>query len=101
MTYFLFSFVFMLVYGSGVAVLAYKAGKHNQDKLIKGFNKRGDRLYFHRSSINYVLLDHKVKDVALVDLAGEKWHAPIHSNLWIKEFIQEKQLPEKNNSQSE
>ncbi|WP_010197062.1 hypothetical protein [Psychrobacter sp. PAMC 21119] len=86
MTYFLFSFVFMLMYGSCVAVLAYKTGKCERDKLIKGVNKRGDRLYFYRSTINYILLDHKVKDVALIDLAGEKWHAPIHSNLWIKDF---------------
>lgn len=80
----------MLVYGIGVAVLAYRVGRRERDKLIKGVNKRGDRLYFYRSTINYVLLDHKVKDVALIDLAGEKWHAPIHSNLWIKDFTQEK-----------
>lgn len=86
MTYFLLSFVFILVYGIGVAVLAYRVGRGERDKLIEGFNKRGDRLYFYRSTINYVLLDHKVTDVALVDLAGEKWHAPIHSNLWIKDF---------------
>lgn len=87
MTYFLLSFVFMLVYGSGVAVLAYRVGRHERDKLIKATNKRGDSLYFYRSTINYVLLDHKVKSVFLVDLTSDKFLAPFDKNPWINDFI--------------
>ena len=90
MTYFLFSFFFMIMYGSCVAVLSYKVGKHERDVLIKASNKRGNHIYFYRSAIRYVLIDHKVKDVVMVDIGSDRFLAPIADNQWVNHFTQSK-----------
>ena len=77
----------MLMYGSCVAVLAYKAGKCERDKLIKAKNKKGNSLYFYRSSIDYLLLDNNVPDMVLVRIAGERLICPIEGNPWASNLI--------------
>lgn len=87
MTYTLFSFVFMLMYGSFVAVLAYKAGKSERDKLIKAVNKKDNPVYFYRSAVDYVMLDKKCPDLALVHIKGERMFVEIDKNPWVDGFI--------------
>lgn len=87
MTYFLFSFLFMLMYGSCVAVLAYKVGKCGRDKLVKAKNKKDNSIYFYRSSIDYVLLDKTAPNLVLIKIKGENFLAPLDKNPWVSEFI--------------
>lgn len=87
MTYFLFSFVFMLMYGSCVAVLAYKAGKRGRDKLIKAVNKKDNPVYFYRSAVDYVMLDKERPDLVLVHIKGERMFVQIDKNPWVNDFI--------------
>lgn len=89
MTYFLFNFVFMLMYGGFVAVLAYKAGKCVRDKLIKAKNKKDNSIYFYLSSIDYVLLDKTAPNLVLIKIKGENFLAPLDKNPWVNDFIAE------------
>ena len=89
MTYFLFSFLFMLMYGGCVAVLAYKAGKCGRDKLVKAKNKKDNFIYFYRSSIDYVLLDKTAPNLVLIKIKGENFLAPLDKNPWVSDFIAE------------
>ena len=90
MTYFLFNLVVMLTYGGCVAVLAYKAGKGERDKLIKAVNKKDNPVYFYRSAVDYVMLDKERPDLALVHIKGERMFVETGKNFWIDEFIKGK-----------
>lgn len=90
MTYTLLTFVFMLMYGSCVAVLAYKAGKYERDKLIEAVNQKGNQVYFYRSDVDYVLLDKERPELALTHIKGERMFVEIDKNPWVDKFIKGK-----------
>ena len=85
MTYFLFNFVFMLMYGGFVAVLAYKAGKHERGKMVKAANMSNQPVYFNTKNVQWVL----VNDLGEVSMrvADSNFRCLHADNLWIDDFI--------------
>lgn len=89
MTYTLFSFVFMLMYGSVVAVLAYKAGKSSK-RLVKALNFSGNTIYIDTSKIESVLIDENVEDGAgvMVNFGSQsRFRCRLADNPWVSDFI--------------
>lgn len=89
MTYTLFSFVFMLMYGSVVAVLAYKAGKSSK-RLVKALNFSGNTIYIDTSKIESVLIDENVEDGAgvMVNFGSQaRFKCRLADNPWVSDFI--------------
>ena len=89
MTYFLLSFVFMLMYGSVVAVLAYKAGKLSK-RLVKALNLSGNTIYIDTSKIESVLIDENVEDGAgvMVNFGSQaRFKCRLADNPWVSDFI--------------
>lgn len=89
MTYTLFSFVFMLMYGSVVAVLAYKAGKSSK-RLVKALNFSGNTIYIDTSKIESVLIDENVEDGAgvMVNFGSQsRFRCRLADNSWVSDFI--------------
>jgi len=88
-TYFLLSFVFMLMYGSVVAVLAYKAGKLSK-RLVKALNLSGNTIYIDTSKIESVLIDENVEDGAgvMVNFGSQaRFKCRLADNPWVSDFI--------------
>lgn len=85
MTYFLFSFVFILMYGSCVAVLAYKAGKYGRGKMVKAANMSNQPVYFNTKNVQWVLIN----DAGQVSMrvGGSNFKCLHDENLWIDDFI--------------
>lgn len=91
MTYFLLSFVFMLMYGSVVAVLAYKAGKLSK-RLVKALNLSGNTIYIDTSKIESVLIDENVEgegDAGVMVHFGSqtRFKCRLADNSWVSDFI--------------
>ena len=89
MTYTLFSFVFMLMYGSVVAVLAYKAGKSSK-RLVKALNFSGNTIYIDTSKIESVLIDENVEDGAgvMVNFGSQaRFKCRLADNPWVSDFV--------------
>ena len=91
MTYFLFSFVFMLIYGSCVAVLAYKAGKLSK-RLVKALNLSGNVIYIDTSKIESVLIDESVEGEGdagvMVNFSSQsRFRCRLADNAWVSDFI--------------
>ncbi len=89
MIHFLFSFVFMLMYGSCVAVLAYNAGKSSK-RLIKALNFSGNTIYIDTSKIESVLIDENVEDGAgvIVNFGSQaRFKCRLADNPWVSDFI--------------
>ena len=89
MTCFLFSLVFMLMYGSWVARHAYKAGKSSK-RLVKAINPLGNKVYIDTSKIESVLIDKKVEDGACVMVnfgSQSRFRCRLVDNPWVSEFI--------------
>lgn len=87
MTYALFTFVFMLMYGSFVAVLAYKAGKHERGKMVKANNMSKQPVYFNIKNVQWVLInDSGEVSMRVSDSNFRCLHA---DNLWVDEFIKD------------
>lgn len=89
MTYTLFSFVFMLMYGSVVALLAYKAGKLSK-RLVKALNLSGNVIYIDTSKIESVLIDENVEDGAgvMVNFGSQvRFKCRLADNPWVSDFI--------------
>ena len=89
MTYFLLSFVFMLMYGSVVAVLAYKAGKSSK-RLVKALNFSGNTIYIDTSKIESVLIDENVEDGAgvMVNFGSQaRFKCRLADNPWVSDFV--------------
>lgn len=85
MTYFLFTFVFMLMYGSFVAVLAYKAGKCDRGKVVKAANLSNQPVYFNIKNVQWVLInDSGEVSMRVADCNFKCLRA---NNLWIDDFI--------------
>lgn len=90
MTYFLFNFVFMLMYGGCVAVLAYKAGK-TKKRPAKGLNRSGNVVYIDTSKIEVVVIDESEGGVAMVNFDSHtRLICQIKDNPWVDDFIQGK-----------
>jgi len=88
-TYTLFSFVFMLMYGSVVAVLAYKAGKSSK-RLVKALNFSGNTIYIDTSKIESVLIDENVEDGAgvMVNFGSQsRFRCRLADNPWVSDFV--------------
>jgi len=88
-TYTLFSFVFMLMYGSVVAVLAYKAGKLSK-RLVKALNLSGNVIYIDTSKIESVLIDENLEDGAgvMVNFGSQsRFRCRLADNSWVSDFI--------------
>ncbi len=89
MIHFLFSFVFMLMYGSCVAVLAYNAGKSSK-RLVKALNFSGNTIYIDTSKIESVLIDENVEDGAgvMVHFGSQaRFKCRLADNPWVSDFI--------------
>lgn len=89
MTYFLFTFVFMLMYGSWVARHAYKAGKSSK-RLVKAVNPLGNKVYIDTGKIESVLIDEKVEDGACVMVnfgSQSRFRCRLADNPWVSDFI--------------
>ena len=91
MTYFLFSFVFMVMFGSCVAVLAYKAGKSSK-RLVKALNLSGNPLYIDTAKIESVLIDKNANnddgfDVLIHFGSQTRFKCRLSDNPWIEGFI--------------
>lgn len=91
MTYTLFSFVFMLMYGSVVAVLAYKAGKSSK-RLVKALNLSGNTFYIDTSKIESVLIDQSAEDKGDTDVlvnfsSQSRFRCRLSDNPWVSDFI--------------
>lgn len=91
MTYFLLSFVFMLMYGSVVAVLAYKAGKLSK-RLVKALNLSSNTIYIDTSKIESVLIDENVEgegDAGVMVHFGSQTRLKcrLADNPWVSDFI--------------
>ena len=89
MTYTLFSFVFMLMYGSVVTVLAYKAGKSSK-RLVKALNLSGNVIYIDTSKIDSVLIDENLEDGAgvMVNFGSQsRFRCRLADNSWVSDFI--------------
>lgn len=89
MIHFLFSFVFMLMYGSCVAVLAYNAGKSSK-RLVKALNFSGNTIYIDTSKIESVLIDENVEDGAgvMVNFGSQaRFKCRLADNPWVSDFI--------------
>lgn len=89
MIHFLFSFVFMLMYGSVVALLAYKAGKLSK-RLVKALNLSGNVIYIDTSKIESVLIDENVEDGAgvMVNFGSQvRFKCRLADNPWVSDFI--------------
>lgn len=89
MTYTLFSFVFMLMYGSVVTVLAYKAGKSSK-RLVKALNLSGNVIYIDTSKIESVLIDENLEDGAgvMVNFGSQsRFRCRLADNSWVSDFI--------------
>lgn len=91
MIHFLFSFVFMLMYGSCVAVLAYNAGKSSK-RLVKALNFSGNTIYIDTSNIESVLIDENVEgegDAGVMVHFGSqaRFKCRLADNPWVSDFI--------------
>lgn len=87
MTYFLFAFVFMLMYGSWIAGHAYKAGKSSK-RLVKAVNPLGNKVYIDTSKIELVLIDEKVEVGVAVYLGSQsRFKCRLADNPWVNDFI--------------
>lgn len=91
MIHFLFSFVFMLMYGSCVAVLAYKAGKSSK-RLVKALNISDKALYIDTSKIESVLIDQSAEDKGDTDVlvnfsSQSRFRCRLSDNPWVGGFI--------------
>lgn len=91
MTYTLFSFVFILMYGSVVAVLAYKAGKSSK-RLVKALNLSGNTIYIDTSKIESVLIDENVEGEGdagvMVNFGSQaRFKCRLADNPWVSDFI--------------
>lgn len=91
MTYFLITFVIMLIYGSVVALLAYKAGKSSK-RLVKALNLSGNAIYIDTSKIESVLIDENVGDgesagVVVNFGSHTRLRCRLSGNPWVTSFI--------------
>ena len=91
MTYTLFSFVFMLMYGSVVTVLAYKAGKSSK-RLVKALNFSGNTIYIDTSKIESVLIDENVEGEGdagvMVNFGSQsRLKCRLSDNPWVSDFV--------------
>ena len=91
MIHFLFSFVFMLMYGSCVAVLAYKAGKSSK-RLVKALNISDKAFYIDTSKIESVLIDQSAEDKGDTDVlvnfsSQSRFRCRLSDNPWVSDFI--------------
>ena len=91
MSYFLFSLVFMLMYGSFIAVLAYKAGKSSK-RLVKALNLSGNTIYIDTSKIESVLIDENVEGEGdagvMVNFGSQsRLKCRLSDNPWVSDFV--------------
>lgn len=83
----------MLIYGSCVAVLAYKAGKSSK-RLVKALNLSGNSLYIDTDKIESVLIDQSAEGKSDTDVlvnfgSQSRFRCRLADNPWVNDFIAE------------
>ena len=92
MTYFLFGFVFMLMYGSWIAFVARSNAGKSSRRLVKALNLSGNTIYIDTSKIESVLIDENVEGEGdagvMVNFGSQtRFRCRLADNPWVSGFI--------------
>jgi len=89
-TYFLFSLVFMLMYGSWIAFATRSNAGKSSKRLVKALNLSGNVIYIDTSKIESVLIDENLEDGAgvMVNFGSQsRFRCRLADNSWVSDFI--------------